>query len=99
MRGPAILLVVSITSACGGGDDAPGVDAAPGGPNRAFVTRSVLPGNFGGIDVADGLCNTEASDAGLGGTFVAWLSTSAVDARDRLDGSRGWVRTDGLPVI
>jgi hypothetical protein len=30
---------------------------------------------------------------------VAWLSTDAVDAKDRLAGSRGWVNTRGEPVV
>jgi hypothetical protein len=36
---------------------------------------------------------------GQSGTYVAWLSTSTVDAIDRLAGSRGWVRLDGAPVF
>lgn len=38
----------------------------------------------------------------LGGTpgsrFVAWRSTGAIAARDRLAGARGWVRPDGLAL-
>ena len=33
------------------------------------------------------------------GDFVAFVSTSTVQARDRLTGSRGWVRLDGLPFV
>lgn len=40
-----------------------------------------------------------AQDAGLPGEFVAWLSTSEVDAIDRLNGARGWVRPDGRPFV
>jgi hypothetical protein len=49
------------------------------------------------VSEADALCNMLATDAGLPGEFVAWLSNDEVDARDRLDGARGWVRPDGLP--
>jgi hypothetical protein len=30
--------------------------------------------------------------------YKAWLSTSTVDAKDRLGAARGWVRVDGLPL-
>ena len=40
---------------------------------------------MGGLSGADAICQGEADRAGLGGTFVAWLSTSDTDARDRVD--------------
>ncbi len=46
---------------------------------------------------ADAECAARAADAGLPGTYVAWLSTSGVDAASRLGSARGWVRTDGRP--
>lgn len=52
---------------------------------------------MGGLIGGDLICNTRATDAGLPGTYVAWLSTDAVDAKDRLGNARGWVRPDGLP--
>src|SRR5262249_21678466 len=52
---------------------------------------------LGGLAGADGLCATRAMAASLPGTYRAWLSTSTVNAKDRLAGARGWVRTDGLP--
>ncbi|MBA3541511.1 MAG: hypothetical protein H0T79_18000, partial [Deltaproteobacteria bacterium] len=39
-----------------------------------------------------------ASEAQLPGTFVAWLSLGATDARDRLAGARGFERIDGLAI-
>src|SRR5204863_1553574 len=36
---------------------------------------------------------------GLPGTYVAWLSSSTVDAKDRLGTARGWVRRDLRPVV
>jgi hypothetical protein len=79
-----------------------GPDAMPlvPGANRVFVSSTPVLGTFGGLAAADAICNADAAAAGLTGNFVAWLSTSTVDARDRLaDGSRGWVRVDGLPVM
>src|SRR5262249_53998924 len=33
----------------------------------------------------------------LPGTYIAWISTSTSDARDRLGNARGWRRPDGIP--
>jgi cysteine-rich repeat protein len=38
-----------------------------------------------GIDAADAICQANAESAGLAGTFVALLSTSTVDAKDRIN--------------
>jgi hypothetical protein len=66
--------------------------------NVAFVTSTTQPvGSLGGLAGADAVCNARAAEAGLPGTYVAWLATANVRAIDRLAGSRGWVRTDGLP--
>ncbi|MEM6292845.1 MAG: hypothetical protein AAGA54_16340 [Myxococcota bacterium] len=65
--------------------------------NVVFVTSSSIPADFGGLEQADEICRQHARDAGLEGTFVAWLSTSTTDALSRLQGARGWVRTDGRP--
>jgi hypothetical protein len=75
------------------------VDAPPPTPNIAFVTSMpVAPGQLGSIANADALCQMLADDAQLGGTYVAWLSTSTTNAADRLVGSQGWQRVDGRPV-
>ncbi len=68
--------------------------------NIVFVTSTVQNGNLGGLAGADAICNGLASTAGLAGTYVAWLSTTTVDARDRLTepGGAGFVRTDGAVV-
>lgn len=50
-----------------------------------FVTSTTLDGDLGGLVGADGTCNALASAAGLNGDYVAWLSTAAADARDRID--------------
>ncbi|MEY4546454.1 MAG: hypothetical protein RL685_2649 [Pseudomonadota bacterium] len=67
--------------------------------NRAFVTSTLSSGNLGGLAGADARCSLLASTAGLGGEVRAYLSTSTVDALERLQGSRGWVRTDGKVLV
>jgi hypothetical protein len=68
-------------------------------PNIVFVTSAVtVGGTLGAIGNADVMCATAASGAGLAGTYRAWISTSTVNAIDRLTGARGWVRPDGRPV-
>jgi hypothetical protein len=39
-----------------------------------------------GIDAADAICRSEAEAEGLDGTYIALISTSTQDARDRLSG-------------
>jgi hypothetical protein len=81
----------------GDGDGDGDVDAAPVAPNIVFVTLSAHDGAFGGEALADATCQQSASDAGLAGTYVAWLSGPTTDARDKLAGASGWVRVDGEP--
>ena len=87
-------------------DDADADDATNGGgpvdgsaptANLIFVTSSTHSADLGGLDGADNICAARAREAGLGGTYVAWLSTDDVDAKDRLSSARGWVRPDGAP--
>jgi hypothetical protein len=70
-----------------------------GGPyNYVFVTSMTYqPGSFGGLKGADDECQRLADGAKLPGTFLAWLSTSTVDARTRLKPARGFIRPDGRP--
>ena len=85
----------AVTTDGGDGDG----DGSTGGPaNRIFVTSTRITGGFGGLTGADGLCQDLATAATLDGTFIALLSSDATSARDRLAGSAGWVRVDGLPV-
>lgn len=43
---------------------------------RVFVTSSLFPGNLGGLEGADNICQTHALQAGFPGLFYAWLSTA-----------------------
>ncbi len=95
----------------GGGSepDAGGGDAGTGGGqgggfvilgNFAFVTAEVFPGNFGGVARADEICADTAHDAGLPGTFRAFVPDEDGGAAElRLGNARGWIRTDGKPFI
>jgi hypothetical protein len=48
--------------------------------NLVFATSAVVDGAFGGIAAADALCGEAATKGNLPGTYLAWLSTSTVDA-------------------
>lgn len=55
------------------------------GTYKVFATDARFKGgDFGGVAGADQICQQEAQDAGLPGTFIAFLSTSLEDAKDRL---------------
>jgi hypothetical protein len=47
---------------------------------RVFTPSSTLVPSFGGVAKGDGVCNVTAADAGLPGTYLAWLSSNAPDA-------------------
>jgi cysteine-rich repeat protein len=42
----------------------------------AFATSTLHDGNLGGLMGADTICNMRAQEAGLPGTYMAWLSTN-----------------------
>lgn len=67
-----------------------------------FVTNSRHQGDFGGGGVADAdaICNAEALDAGLSGTFIAWMSTANEDAVARFASNAGpWIKYTTLVAI
>ena len=68
-------------------------------PNIVFTTSTTQTAALGGLAGADALCAQRAVAAGLAGTYRAWLSTSTVNAIDRLGSASGWVRPDGKPVL
>jgi hypothetical protein len=66
--------------------------------NYAFVTSTTMSiTTIGSLANADAICQARATAANLPGTYVAWLSTTAAAAKDRLGSARGWVRVDGKP--
>ena len=65
--------------------DATTVEAEAGlAYKRVFITSTHFASNFGSLAAADSACGSAASDAGLGGSWKAWLSTSSVSAASRL---------------
>jgi hypothetical protein len=82
-------------------DDAPtdaGSDTS-NGPRRVFVTDENYASTFGSLAAADSDCNAAAATAGLGGTWVAWLSSSTTSMTSRLGMYGGpFVRLDGTAV-
>ncbi len=64
----------------------PGIAASgadcPSSALRVFVTTMLVSGNFGGAATADSLCQTEASTAGLAGSFKAMLSPANATPTD-----------------
>ena len=60
-----------------------------GTPCRVFVTDTdyFQEGDFGGLDAADQICqsNADATPALAGGTYRAWLSTSTASPRTRFN--------------
>jgi hypothetical protein len=70
----------------------------PPGMRIAFASTEYLPG--GGPEGADRHCATDATTAGLAGTFKALLATAAGPAITRVDlGGTPWWRPDGVQVV
>ena len=66
-----------------------------------FVSSDTYDGDLAShgmtaLEYVDAECNAMAQAAGLQGTFVGLLSDGGNSAISRLDGARGWYRTDGL---
>lgn len=96
----------------GSGTNDAGSDASAGdgsvtpGRKRMFVTTQQFTGNLkaagGGVDGlqgGDAICNREAGEARLSGTFRAWLSTSTVAAKDRVAAVGPWFLVDGTEAF
>jgi hypothetical protein len=74
---------------------------------KVFVTQPMGSGNLSswpgsggktGLAAGDSICQSRADAAGLEGTFKAWLSSSTVNAKDRLISDGPWVRLDGVKI-
>jgi hypothetical protein len=109
MKHLASVLLLAL-AACGGGDDDPsGLDAAsgqdasptaadaPAGGKRVFITAATFTGNLGGPAGADASC--AAAGAALGGTWIAWLSTTTDDAIDRVADVGPWYDVEGTRIF
>jgi len=62
-----------------------------------FLTSATYTGNLGGLLGADSKCQALANTAGFGGTWTAWLSTSIVNAKDRIT-NNAYSRLDSAPI-
>ncbi len=68
-------------------------------PKTVFITSEIYTGALGGLAGADALCNGHAGDAGLSGTYMAWLGTGAATPNTRFTRSAApYVRTDGVTI-
>lgn len=66
---------------------------------RVFLSSESYVGAFGGLEMADEACNTLARQAGLPGTFRAWLSDETGSPATRMTHSPDpYVRVDGKVV-
>ncbi|QQR90641.1 MAG: hypothetical protein IPJ88_02545 [Myxococcales bacterium] len=59
---------------CGASDACFAAGTTCGSPRKVFISSVAYTGNMGGLSGADGLCQTLAGNAGLSGTYKAWLS-------------------------
>jgi hypothetical protein len=63
-----------------------------------FITSRTGSGNLGGLTGADATCQALATAVGAGGkTWAAYLSTSTVNAKDRI-GTGPWYNAKGVKV-
>jgi hypothetical protein len=92
-------------AATGGAPTTDGGDASVT-HKRVFVTKGVFSGDLKtegagatGLEGADNLCNDAASAANLTGTYKAWLSTSTVNAIDRMADVGPWHLVTGTKVF
>jgi len=84
---------IMLPDATNGPNDAPFADATETS-RRIFLTSSAQTADLGGLAGGDAICQSLASAAGLGGSWVAWLSDNDVDARDRIEWNGPWVVVD-----
>ncbi len=76
------------------------------GAKRIFVTSLATTGNLmaagnghDGLDGGDKLCATAAAAASLGGSWKAWLSSSTVNAIDRVADVGPWYLVDRCTLV
>ncbi len=80
-------------------DATPPIDDSDVPHQVVFATSSKQSGDLDGLTGADEVCAARAVEAGLDGTFMAWLSSPDTSAGDRLShASIPYSRTDGTRV-
>ncbi|MEM6994840.1 MAG: hypothetical protein AAF721_30275 [Myxococcota bacterium] len=89
-------------SSSGGASSSDGGSSSTGPADttrRVFVTSSASNADFGGPTGADMVCDTLAMNAGIGGSWSAWLSTETEDAATRIDDTGApYVLVDGTQI-
>lgn len=98
-------LACAVMSGCGPGvshvdaaADAVDLDAYAG-PKRVFVSSTAWSGAMGGISGADQKCQSLADAEELGGSWIAWMSSTSADAIDRLTDDGPWELVTGQLVF
>jgi len=82
-------------------DSSPSTETGSGA-KRVFITRQKYQGNLtagGGLAGGDAACSSAAQGAQLGGSWVAWLSTTTVDAINRVNDVGPWHDMRGTLVF
>lgn len=75
------------------------VDGGPVvGAKRVFVTSTKTTGDMNGVAGGDMACAALVASAGLGGSWVAWLSVQGADAIDRLKHNGPWYLVDRMTI-
>lgn len=87
---------------CDDGNDSPADNCYPSctAPSMLiFVSSKIYDGNLGGVEGADSKCQTLAKQAGLGGTYKAWLWTSKTGPEETFYQSPGrYIRPDLVEI-
>ncbi len=65
---------------------------------RAFITERVFDANFGGLDAGDAICQSEANDSRLGGSWRAWLGDTSGSPATRFTRGGSFARVDGTKI-
>lgn len=79
--------------------DAPMIDAPDLSPHVVFVTSTTHSGSFGGVLRADAICQARAQEAGLVGTYMAWIADANLSPSTHMTQHLGpYRKTDGTIV-
>lgn len=101
MRNFRLAWLLACVLGCGGdgsAQHAPSIDATVA-KKRVFLTQAEYQADFGDLAGADALCNASAAGAGLGSTWMAWLSNGTVSAIDRISDVGPWYAVDGATLV
>lgn len=99
-----MLALISLGTSCSNINPTVTSTATPGTPplkKRVFVTSGLyrVVTDFIGLSGADAACQAAATGAGLGGTWKAWLSTSASPANSRISDVSPWYKIDRTTLM